>query len=98
MLKAPTPSQDQSSVYIDYNSHCPNRSDTIQLSIWHKLLPTPHPDFETGPPETSQHWLATPQESPGHSQADFLAVAEGEVEHADVMAAFLQWDQNGALD
>ncbi|CAK9053728.1 Calmodulin-like protein 5 (Protein MULTICOPY SUPPRESSORS OF SNF4 DEFICIENCY IN YEAST 3) [Durusdinium trenchii] len=28
-------------------------------------------------------------------EADFLAVAEGEVEHADVMAAFLQWDQNG---
>ena len=32
------------------------------------------------------------------SQADFLAMADDEdVEHANVMAAFLQWDANGIL-
>ena len=31
-------------------------------------------------------------------KADFLEAAEGDVQHADVMAAFLQWDRNGSLD
>ena len=36
--------------------------------------------------------------SPTPSKADFLAMADDEdVEHANVMAAFLQWDTNGIL-